>query len=211
MDIVIPYKEDIHKGLELKYALKSIEKHLTGYGKIHIIKEGDLPGRKEYSILQKILRACNNPEVSEDFIVWHDDHFLLKPLDVSEIKYWHNGTLEEMIPKAKGFYLKAIEDTINELYCLPHLNYDIHVPFLVNKGIFKMLMSDYEKEYCVKSLYINKLQTIIEPEYMEDLKINLPHYEGKLREKIEGRLFFSTGPYALNPEMKNLFTELYDS
>jgi len=37
MDIAIPYKASQYPGVELKYALRSIGKYLTGYDKVILI------------------------------------------------------------------------------------------------------------------------------------------------------------------------------
>lgn len=219
MDIVIPFWNDRHKDTELKYALRSIEKYLTGFGNIWVIGEKtalntkflpcqNISGRKEFSIAEKILVACKCDRISDPFIMWHDDHFLLKPLDVSEIKYWYDGTLEEVKknPTSKSGYKTAIKNTI-EAGC--GKNFDIHTPIIFKKERFieRVTKADWQpnKEFCVKSLYCNGFEGY----QMTDLKINTPAYQPFLIKKIHDRLFFSTGPLGLQPEMIELLNELY--
>jgi hypothetical protein len=212
VDIVIPYTKDKHKGLELKYALRSIEKFhpdkevwLIGDRskyKVNNIYCADVADRKEYSIANKILTACKCEEISEDFIMYHDDHFQLKE---TEIKYWHNGPIQKAHDRARGLYQIALKNTI-DIGC--KLNYDIHTPIVFNKEKFKEVMKapwGPGREFCVKSLYCKG----VEGEYMEDLKLNAPFGLNRIWEKLEGRTFFSTGNYAMTPEMIEVFETLY--
>lgn len=224
MDIVIPYHTDPHNGMELLYALRSIDKYLTGYGEVFII--GDKPkwlrnvthiptdstdramsNRKEYNIMRKILRATNDDRVSEGFIVWHDDHFLLRTLDVLQIQNWHNGLMEDVYKKAHSGYKQTMGNTI-EYNMGSGMNYDIHAPMLMNKGLFKSYVASapwHQKEFCIKSLYAHTMPG----EYMEDCKINSPLSADKIYDKIAGRLLFSTGPYAMHEGLVKVFEELY--
>lgn len=68
-------------------------------------------------------------EISENFIMWHDDHILLKPLDVSQIKAWHNGQLINELKRSHSGYRQTVQNTLNfwEEDYQPHiLNFDIH-------------------------------------------------------------------------------------
>lgn len=238
MDIVIPYTPDKNSGIELRMALRSIEKYLTGYGRIiivgkppswlktfHVVINGqgkeihqgvavfpvhDEPTRKEYSIMKKIKFACMNDHVSENFIMWHDDHFLLKPLNVVDMKYWYNHTLEVAASHAKGGYLQTIRNTMKVLSMTPMVNYDIHVPMVMNKEWFLNavvpIFAD-GKEYCIKSLY-GRFYT---GEVMSDCKLNGPYSYKAIMAKIKDRLFFSTGQHGLTPAMTAVFEELYPS
>jgi hypothetical protein len=210
VDIVIPYTKDKHKGLELKYALRSIEKFFD----CDVWVIGDKPKfdikhlpcsdgeRKEFNIANKILTACKCEQISEDFIMYHDDHFQLKE---TEIKYWHDGDLQRAHDRARGLYQKALKNTI-DIGC--KLNYDIHTPIVFNKEKFREVMKapwGPDREFCVKSLYCKGMKG----EYMEDLKLNAPYPLNRIWEKLEGRTFFSTGNYAMTPDMIEVLETLY--
>lgn len=218
-DIVIPYTLDLHRGLELLYALRSIEKHLTGFNDVTLI--GDRPNwykgkhlhcvdireRKEASIMNKVLKAALDPDISSEFIMWHDDHMLLQPLAAKDIKYWYDKTLQDaLINNSKG-YGTTLQNTIDKLKYSAK-NFDIHTPIIFNSDQFISLMiQGWPKEYCLKSLYCNTLQ--IEGEQMDDMKLNTPYSVSQVQAKIAGRLFFSTGPLALVGEMETVWQELY--
>jgi hypothetical protein len=208
MDIVIPFKKDTHGTLELIYALRSAEKFLS-IGQVWVIgdKTGlnvnhiecpDIRERKEYSIAFKIHRACLDEKVSDPFIVWHDDHFMLKE---SEIIPWHCGSMERMLKLARGGYYTAIVNTIAK-GC--QVNFDVHTPFVVEKERFKEVFKSIDNECLIKSMYFKE-----GGEYMEDCKINYPLTKQRIYEKIKGRIFFSTGPVGMGPEMVEVLQELY--
>lgn len=228
MNIYIPYSaaRDIHRGLELKYALRSIEKYLTGWREIYVI--GDLPkflnpvkiisrtdlaeisttphgigfggqnieytcltcipgndieGQKETSIYRKMLWAGD-----KNFIMWHDDHYLLKPMHVSGIKQWHNGTIAQETKRPHGArYGKALHNTLERF---PEGIYaDIHTPIVLSRDNLSKL--NWDKEYCLKSLYCNIFPG--EQEFMEDLKFDNYVSKEYIKTLIKDRLFFSTG------------------
>lgn len=211
MDLIIPYREDRHTGEELKFALRSIETYLKGYGEILIIgdeptgikgcwviRHKDEPGTKEQNILNKVKRGFH---YASKAIMWHDDHYLLKPLNVSELGYYHNGPLKDQIRKAHSGYKNTIQNTLHKF---PEaLNFDIHTPIIFEKDKFCTL--NPRKETCIKSLYCATYE--IKGEYMDDLKINGTHTLTELRNVIQDRLFFSTG-HLFNPTM-DLLKELY--
>lgn len=225
MDIVIPLNSNGQKfeDIELQFALLSIEKYLTGYGKIFIIGDHpkftngfthipakDTPGRKQYSLMNKLMIAVEDERVSEDFIYLHDDHFLLRPLNVSEIKPWYDGTMIEAFEKAHGNYKEAIWNTI-KVVGGEALYYDIHVPCVFNKKKLRVISQGEwaTKEYgfVIKSLYFN---TFPEPsEYMKDLKIDQALSVEAITELIKDRIFFSTGANGAKTQMIKKLNELY--
>jgi len=244
MDIIIPY---IPSRVDtLKYALRSIEKYLTGYGKIFIVgKKVDwlknfdncingsltvdkniLPAlesekvygiyfieceedkRKQYCIFKKILAACNDERVSDKFIMWNDDHFLLKPLD--EIKYWKSGNLDTLQLIVGGTYQGVVRNANKYLKECGYSNhhFDIHVPIVFDKYKFILLQEEnWEQEHLIKSLYCNRWG--IKGEDMKDLKFGKPFKREEIRKAIEGRTFFSISEPGTNESMMDILQGLY--
>lgn len=211
------------KDNEIRYSLRSVEKFLTGYDRIFVIGQRpsflqnvihvpceDVGGRKQYSIYRKILKAVNDDRVSSDFIFINDDHFILKPLDVSEFSYWYQGRLEDKWRQYNGSYKKAAG---NNLEATGNVRYtDIHTPIVYNKEHFKNLEPFFKtgNEYIIKTLYtsfFDHLDFLFTP--MEDLKIGLKHSLPQLKSMVDGRMFFSLGPYAVYHEIKVLLQDLY--
>ena len=218
MTIVIPYKDDILSGVELKFALRSIEKYLTGFTNLGIIgtppdwykgewtPAKDYNYRKQFSIYQKLLVACELENVSENFIMWNDDHFLLKDIYTTEIENWFDGYLKETINKNHGIrYKEAIANTIQ---LIPDgLNFDIHTPIIYNKKRFKSFFSNEKEEICIKSYYCCPFGMEAVP--MKDLKINQLLSKEAIKELIKDRLFFSTSTNGMKKPMIELLNELF--
>ena len=220
MTIVLPYKDDILSGVELKFALRSIEKHLTGFTNLVII--GTPPdwyngesvyakdyNGKQFSIYSKLLVACELENVSEFFIMFNDDHFLLKPLDVTEIESWHDGYLKDTINKNHGIRYK--EAIANTLQLIPNgRNYDIHTPCRYHKKGFKDLFGNRTDEICIKSYYFNYYEPTDEVYHeMKDFKINQLLSKEAIKELIKDRLFFSTSTNGMKKPMIELLNELF--
>jgi len=206
MVIAIPYTHEPHNGIELLYALRSIEKHLPGSEVVVIgeapnwykgesINQKDFTGRKQYSIYQKLLKIA---EQTDEFIYWNDDHFLLKP---TEIKDWHFGLLkEELKNNTTSGYKSVVKKTLD---LLPDaLNFDIHIPIKIDSKKFRNLFQSREDEICIKSFYANQVEC--EPEEMSDLKINGWFSKDQIISKLKGRTFFSTGTALCDPMVEVL-------
>lgn len=221
MTIVIPYKDEVHKGIELKYALRSIEKYLSGWDDLWVIGDAplwytgnrlfiqDYAGKREFSVYNKLLKACDL--VEDDFIYWNDDHFLLKPLHVSEIKYWHNGSLKDDMDKSGSARNRLSKQNTIELLekrGATWLNYDIHVPIVFNKTDFKNIFKDLQQEVVIKSLYANSWEPLPGSEFMEDCKISGDFTEDYILDRIKDRLFFSSGTM-LSGAMINILEKLF--
>lgn len=212
--IIIPYK---HSGTpELKYALRSIEKFLNGWDKIIIV--GDKPPlnidhipfedhpRKNYSMFLKVVEGM--AQVDEDFLYWHDDHFLLKPLEAIELKAYYNGTCKKMVDRLKsGGYCRYTKATINYLNNPDALYYDIHVPCKMKKSEILSLPLKWDEEMIFKSLYLNSFLQV--SEQMSDLKLDMSYRVEQIKSVINHRLFFSTGDYGMGKNMRDVLNELY--
>ena len=225
-DIVIPYLLG-KSSEELRYCLRSIEKHLKGVRDIYIIGNKpkwlrgvivlpftDNPDRKfkEWNIMAKITEAVMNPDVSEDFLFMNDDHFLLKDFEASEFPIYYKGLLQDTMKKNQPPYRSTLNHSrklLESKGILP-LDFDVHCPHLINNRKFMDAMCDHsvdwkiENGYALKSLYFGL--SGISGEQITDCKLHRrPVNENKKR--LEGRSFFSTSRDY--PEIVSLLQELY--
>jgi len=216
LTIILPYRESAFDGIELRFALRGISKYLTGFTnliligktpdwcKVEWIHANDYPGRKQYSIYQKILTGLDS--CTDDFVMFNDDHFLIKSIHVNDIKYWYEGTLEQV--QQKGVYARYGEAIKNTLQLNPMaLNFDIHTPIIYNKAKFQLLFANMENEVCIKSHYCNSFK--VQGEVMPDLKIDRLVCKEVIKELIAHRTFFSIGSNGLKQPMIDTLNELY--
>lgn len=224
MDLVYTTQPDpLHNHAELRYSIRSMEKHLKKLGEIFIV--GELPdfltrvihipcenkhkhnaGRNIY---EKTLAACRHPALSDHFFAAADDNFLLAPLSPKGYKYYHSGKLETLLDKLSDKtsyfkpYVRSTYEALTERR-LPTWNFSVHIPIIYQKQIFIEAMESYDwdrpkKGYTIKSLYANTLK--IKGDELKDNKLHSPKTMTAIARKIEGTRFVSTNEHSFNAEM----------
>jgi len=181
------------KDIELRFSLRAIGKHLSGYGKVFLIGEcpewaqgvthlpfpDDARLSPDHNIMRKISHACASSDVSNDFLFFNDDHFLLSPFQVEHFPAFYQGDLATYC-RLRGLdgYGKRAKSTLDYLKSmdLPIKYFDVHTPILYNKSLFMQHVAAAPgwggEGYIIKSLYANRLQLAGEP--FRDQKINAP-------------------------------------
>lgn len=226
IDIVyILGRGSLWKNNELLYSLRSVEKHLKNYRNVYIVgfkpsflgsEVIEMPNRdiytnKQRNIMAKIYHACIDSRISDNFIFFNDDHFLLQDCDASEYPNYYEGDL--LTYKTYNSYEKSVKETIKvlEIDKKPTFHFDIHRPIIYNKVKFRK-MADYynwntQFGYLIKSLYCNHFNKIGIP--AEDNKINYPHKLGMIEQINRNKAIFSIGDKAVNSEMKYYLNQLF--
>jgi hypothetical protein len=153
MDVVYPVREGEHND-ELMYSLRSLKNiphgkvFLVGYAPswvrniVHIKR--DQKGFTKYqNSTANLLAACNDPRVSDDFILMNDDFFFLKPM--TEVPVRHRGPVKDVIEeykqryKADKKYLQGMIETYElckAWFSNEPLSYELHIPMVINKEKF---------------------------------------------------------------------------
>lgn len=210
---------------ELRYCLRSVEKHLTGYGDIFII--GEKPGwlknvihipfdegfapksyEKERNIFNKIMAACHDERVTGRFLFMNDDHFLLQEHEAIRFPFYCDSTLNMFLTVTD--YKYTVQNTLEYFDGALVGNFDVHAPIVYHKEYFPCLSkADWSKEwgYCIKSMYCD-INGIIGDKY-PDLKINEPYPADKIHQLIAGRPWFSIGDRAREGDMLQVLQEIY--
>lgn len=184
---------------EIRFSLRSIEKHLKNYGKIYVIGERHphldnvhfIPCPDKYpvpdnNIMDKMTKACNTPEISENFLMVHDDHYLLQDYDAPTFPYLFHRTMEEYLKtRAADGYARRVRNTLNYLKSkdLPIKFFDIHTPIIFNKVKFLEHVTNgpdwtLPNSYIIKSLYANAMG--IEGTDQSDNKTDQVPVKGKI-------------------------------
>lgn len=142
---------------ELRYSIRSVMKHAQNpsvsvvggkpdWYKGHYI-EVPQDMSKYRNAMNNIRAAIDSPDIPEDFILMNDDFFILK--DIEEIGYTFNMTLQDRVFEYEDInpsssYVSKLRLTNNKLIKMgipKPLNYELHIPFPVNKDKLKTVLS----------------------------------------------------------------------
>lgn len=119
--------------------------------------------------------ACENSEITDDFVLFNDDFFVMSP--VNELPYYYDDTLGKRVDKLSGKYVHSRYRT-NLAVCAEQLsfkgyntlNYAVHIPMVINKEKMLKCMSKFPNGLMWRSLYGN----FINPKRYERMQITDP-------------------------------------
>ena len=152
MDIVyILGSGSVWENNELRYSLRSVAKNISDVGKIFIVGEfpewlqnvthipcPDTYKTKWRNAYTKVLLACENPNLSDDFLLMNDDFFVLKPIEAESYPYYFSS----VIHKTKGYrharFLTSPILTANflKLRSGNFFSFAVHRPIRLNKNLY---------------------------------------------------------------------------
>jgi hypothetical protein len=208
---------------ELRYSIRSLVKNLPT-GNIWVVGykpswyTGNFIPVKDrhykFDNIKKCMSAIiDNDQISKDFVSMHDDFFIIKKMDSVPILY--GGLLEDRVSLYKklspsSMYTGLLEKTYKRLVKLgiPNpLDYDIHVPMIMNR---EMLKQTIDMPYLERSNYGNILN--IGGTMSNDVKV---YSRGRMSSRsydfLNGESYFiSTEDNSfekIKPTLQNLFPE----
>ena len=180
IDVIIPLNStgSTSNNNELKYAIRSIDKHLKGFRDIYIISKvkpagfdrckwvytSDDKPRKQMNIHNAIKSALNTNGISDNVIFWADDNVLMKDLDVT------NFPVVSRTDDMMGFsndsnarvWHRSVKNTAIILKEKGYntINYEAHTPVVFNKWKYLNLEKEFDfysdVGLCYISLYLNR-------------------------------------------------------
>lgn len=179
---------------ELRMSLRSVEANLLGKGEVWIIGHkpewltnvkhvpcNDPHSIPDRNICSKVIKACQQDEISDEFLFMNDDHYLLDFFEAFNFPFYSHRLSIAEYAKKRGLddYGKRVMNTGKYLESngLPTRMFDVHTPIRYKKTEFKEIMSDlpwddYKQGFVVKSLYANTLKLDGVP--YDDQKISSP-------------------------------------
>lgn len=209
MRLVIPYRI-CKEGLELKYAIRSIEKHFKNLSGVLLIGDrpewytgdhiplADLLKEKERSMQTKVLQCPDKV-----FLYSNDDYFALEDFDY-QLPHFYDTTCADMANCHPIDSYRKMYDSCPGRW----LNFDVHTPMIMEKQRFRESFEAMDAQTPIKTTYGNH-----PPEvpgwYLCDIKIRGEHSIDELRYKTKDRPFFSTHDSAVNDDLIRFFNELY--
>ena len=231
-DIVYVLKNDV-KAEELRYSLRSVCENFP-YRKIWFycgcpegikpdeyvpfIQKGVMTWEKTTSTVEEI---CKNKNITEDFYLFNDDFFIMKP--VEDMPIYYDGTLFRRIqqiqkkrggaPSLYSMQLSQTRDALQE-YGFKTFNYAVHMPMLINRKKALEVIRQYPKLRMFRSVYGNVAN--VGGEQHKDVKIAnkdiepnkdcdfLSTSDGELSESKVGRFIMERFP---NPCKYEVFSD----
>ncbi len=229
IDVVIPLGTGSKWGNnELRYALRSMGKYFLSLGKIYVVSEtlpewvtnvtfleqGDLlPKNKDGNIINKILRACNEAELSDNFLFWSDDQVLVKPLLGCELGPVANrGNIASYSGSRWRDRMKRTAEILKSRGHSQH-HFDSHVPQLLDKQKFQEVMQSYDYEsdigFCINTLYFNSIGA--EPQsYQDEVKASVENKCcGGVARKITGKTWLGYNDRGLENGVKEFLESCF--
>lgn len=220
LPIIIPLQHSINKDIELMYALRSLEKCITGIGEVIIIGDKPLWPNQDLTILEcknvynddryRDANIYHKMKLGFEYIdspralVMHDDNFF-KMYSAVEDWPWYYGDWPSV---EGGLYREVIQNTL--LVATPGTMYsDIHCAHVVSKKAFEQLDAlrwDVKGGWCIKTLsYYGEQLTKI-----PDLKLSAYYTPDEIRSMIKERPWFSTADNIWNSGgIHQVMKELY--
>lgn len=134
---------------ELRYSLRSLANlphdavwavgHQPAWASVQTVQTRQTRGKYENS-LTNIRAACEAPGISDDFIYFNDDFFVLKPLE--RVPVMHRGTVRQFVARhvttygRPGAYIRSLQATaelVRHRGRRDPLCFEGHVPIVFNK------------------------------------------------------------------------------
>lgn len=151
LDIVYFVKPD-QVNNELLYSLRTVDRHFphrqvwfVGGQPIELVPDQRMAiiqhGANRYEKVRNMVRdVCLNDSITEDFWLFNDDFFVLRPIDY--LPPWYNGLLREHVanvehrnnglPSKYTRQLRRTIEVLREAGC-NILNYAVHAPMKINR------------------------------------------------------------------------------
>jgi hypothetical protein len=211
---------------ELRYSLRSLEKHGRNIGDVYIIGVRlpdfvtgvkfikDNPKIMNYhaKIAHAYYVACNY--VSDDYIIMNDDFILTEETDFSEFKNKvRNYDLKHHLHiYGSGYhYGQQIKATVKVLDKWEH--FDNHYPMKFNREKLKEIYEAHKDKIesintvLMRSLYGNLVEE--ETEVLPDLKLKTRISKERITDLVKDRFCFSFGDNGLTNELKEWLKHNY--
>lgn len=168
LDIVYFVKEGGDKE-ELRYSLRSVCKNMPhkrvwifGGCPANIVPDVRVrvaqTGRTKWDKVRNMYRmVCENKEITDDFIMFHDDFFVMQPTDyiVPLHRCTLDGHIEILEPRKPTEYSRLLRKCRDTLGGHNLLSYEIHTPFVFNRQKLLDILNKYPDLHCNRTVYGN--------------------------------------------------------
>lgn len=156
----------------------------------------DQVGKTKWDNVRSMYRmVCENKEVTDNFIMFHDDFFVMKP--TVHIIPLYRCTLDEHIkilePRGQTAYLKLLRGCRDAIKGDVALSYEVHTPFIFNKELLLNVLNTFPDCHAIRTIYGN-LYYAGQSERSNDVKI----FDSKPTFDYKNSRFLSTDDPVVN-------------
>lgn len=175
---------------EIRYSVRSLCKNMLDLRNVYVVgdKPVPLPGvhhiemrdatkEKHVNAYHKVMRACAEPDISDEFLLMNDDFFMLDSFMGAEFPFY------------------ALKGS-NGGSCGPH-SYHVHCPMRLKKEMYTLMPFDPISKACrsPRTFYANFYGA--PPTFVEDFILRAAKDCRPFDEQVKGRLSFSIGDSAM--------------
>lgn len=171
LDIVY-FVKDTPTNEELRISLRSVAKNIP-HKRVWVFgghPNGIVPdvyikvnqrGKTKWDKVHTMFRmACKNKEITDNFIMFNDDFFVMRPTNYIEPLY--RCSLEQHIkilepnnkPTPYSRLLRNAKQILEKLD-KPTLSYELHTPFIFNKKKLLKILETFPDAHCCRTMYGN--------------------------------------------------------
>lgn len=214
----------LYQNAEIKQSVKLLNRHVD-YDRLFIIGEKpNLGGKYEFipfkdqltrtnNVFLKLVKMCEETDISENFLYMMDDVFILKDIDIDHYPMYHSGELKDL-PNISS-YFKEINNTKMFLakQNKPTLNFGVHCPIVYNKKKIMEIDSFYWKEVNGKNNQLNP--RVLYGNYTEgnkvftkDCKLIRDYPMEELKTLLKDKEWFSIGSRSYEGNIKRYLESL---
>lgn len=208
LDVV--YFVTAYPASDLRFSIRSVAENLE-FNKLWIYggKNSDIVPDEYISLLNQsgadkwakvrgmYRKVCMNDDITEDFILFHDDFFVLKPTKSIEPEWRcslmsHAEIIEASYNGKSTSYTKLLRKTLSRLGREGYTtySYELHQPFVFNRKKLLKILDNYANEHCIRSIYANVYK--VGGKQKDDVKINDLKCSN-IKEVMQEWRFVSTG------------------
>lgn len=189
LDIVYPFLSDGNDD-ELKYSLRSLQnmphhkvwvvgnKPRFDTQNLNVVKvkqtKTDTAQEPYLDVNNKLIKICKDKRLSDDFILFNDDFFVVDKID--RLRPAYCGTVQGLInQKMQGsqgnkVYAMLLQNDAGQ-HASELKNYELHLPMIMNKQKLLDLLEDRPSSCLRRSVYGNVYYQDISIEYPKDVKV----------------------------------------
>lgn len=216
---------------ELRYSLRSLQQNLDNLGTVYLV--GQLPDwatnvmhiphidsygtNKDANLINKVLLACYQPELTRHFIRLSDDQYMLRPYDW-EVQHravsCYNILEKPHEPNHLHKDRRHRTARMLQAWGCATWYFDGHMPYVYDKEQFPAAMLNFnygaDNGYTINSLYFNAIGTPPYPKLNEALlQVTKAMSAEELHKQAKGKWYMFNTPKGLNSGLKRFLQERF--